>query len=96
MPSQPNDPHPTNDPSHEEPSDNQAEMILAPAEHQRITKSDSNSSNDSNSNDSKLSEPLLDLNDINKMNINTLWTIITQSTLCKQAKTSSYKLPSKC
>ncbi|CCF52086.1 hypothetical protein NDA11_007762 [Ustilago hordei] len=61
MPSQPNDLHPTNDPSHEEPSDDQAEMILVPAEHQRITESDSDSSNDSDSNDSKLSELLLDL-----------------------------------
>ena len=83
MPSQPNDLHPTNDPSHEEHSDDQAEMILVPAEHQRITESDSDSSNDSDSNDSKLSELLLDLNDINKMNINTLWNIITQSTLHK-------------
>ncbi|CCF49488.1 hypothetical protein NDA11_003960 [Ustilago hordei] len=83
MPSQPNNLHPANDPSHEEPSDNQAEMILVPAEHQRFTESDSNSSDDSDSDDSKLSEPLLDLNDINKMNINTLRNIITQSTLCK-------------
>ncbi|KAJ1039102.1 hypothetical protein NDA11_006830 [Ustilago hordei] len=92
MPSQPNDLHPANDPSLEDSSDEQAEMILVPADHQRTT----NPSDNSDSDDSKPNEPLLDLNDINKMNINTLQNIVTQSTLCKRAKTSSYKLPSKC
>ncbi|CCF53155.1 hypothetical protein NDA11_005135 [Ustilago hordei] len=95
MPSQPNDPHPTNDPSLEDSSDDQAEMILAPVDHQRTAKHDTNSSDNSDTNDSEPNEPLLDLNNINKMNINTLQNFVTQSTLHKQAKTFSYKLPSK-
>ncbi|CCF53389.1 uncharacterized protein UHO2_02739 [Ustilago hordei] len=95
MPSQPNNLHPTNDPSLKDSSDDQAETIPAPADHQRTAKHNTNSSDNSDSNDSEPNKPLLDLNDINKMNINTLQNIITQSTLHKCAKTSSYKLPSK-
>ncbi|CCF49240.1 hypothetical protein NDA10_006563 [Ustilago hordei] len=96
MPLQSNDLHTTNDPSLKDSSDDQAKTILAPVDHQRITKHDTASSNSSDSNNSEPNKPLLDLNNINKMNINTLQNIVTQSTLHKQAKTSSYKLPSKC
>ena len=96
MPPQPNNLHLANDPSLEDPSDEQAETIMVPAEHQRATESDTDSSDNSDSDNSEPNEPLFDLNNIKKMNINTLHNIVTQSTLCKQAKTSSYKLPSKC
>ena len=96
MPPQPNNLHLANDPSLEDPSDEQAETIMVPAEHQRATESDTDSSDNSDSDNSEPNEPLFDLNNINKMNINTLQNIVTQSTLHKQAKTSSYKLPSKC
>ncbi|SAM85909.1 uncharacterized protein UBRO_20069 [Ustilago bromivora] len=96
MPPQPNDLHTANNPSLEDSSDDQAETILVPVEHQGIAKHDTPSSNDSDSDNSKPNEPLLDLNNINKMNINTLQNMLTQSTLRKRAKTSLYKLPSKC
>ncbi|SYW86249.1 uncharacterized protein UBRO2_05969 [Ustilago bromivora] len=76
MPPQPNDPHTANDPSLEESSDDQAEMIPVPVEHQGITKYDTSSSDNSDSDNSNPSKPLLDLN-----NINTLCNMLTQSTL---------------
>ncbi|SPC64634.1 uncharacterized protein UHOD_11972 [Ustilago sp. UG-2017b] len=95
MPPQSNDPHTANDPSLKDSSDDQAKTNPVPVEHQGIAKHDTASSDNSDSNDSKPNKPLLDLNDINKMNINTLRNILTQSTLGKRAKISSYKLPSK-
>ncbi|KAJ1601740.1 hypothetical protein NDA14_005947 [Ustilago hordei] len=55
MPSQPNNLHPTNDPSLKDSSDDQAETIPAPADHQRTAKHNTNSSDNSDSNDTKTS-----------------------------------------
>ncbi|KAJ1580934.1 hypothetical protein NDA11_000330 [Ustilago hordei] len=96
MPPQSNNPHTANNPSLEESSDDQAEMIPALTDHQGITEHDISSSNNPDSDNSKTSKPLLNLNDINKMITNTLCNMLTQPTLCKQAKISLYKLPSKC
>ena len=95
MPPQPNDPHTANNPSLEDSSDDQAETIPVPVEHQGIAKHDTPSSDNSDSDNSKPNQPLLDLNNINKMNINTLRNMLTQPTLRKRAKISLYKLPSK-
>ncbi|SPC64858.1 uncharacterized protein UHOD_12286 [Ustilago sp. UG-2017b] len=95
MPPQPNDLHTANNPSLEDSSDDQAETIPVPVEHQGIAKHDTPSSDNSDSDNSKPNQPLLDLNNINKMNINILRNMLTQSTLRKRAKISLYKLPSK-
>ncbi|SPC63141.1 uncharacterized protein UHOD_12060 [Ustilago sp. UG-2017b] len=81
MPSQPNNPHISNDPLPEDSFDNQAETVLAPPEHQMIIGHETPSPYDSDSDDNKLDEPLLDLNDINKSNATTLQNMLIELTL---------------